>query len=193
MTMPRYGDSDFESPVPRSPVTGELLGPEGEDSRQSRAVNEQWVRLLSYWTDSVFEVPGLGWRFGLDPLIGLVPVVGDLATTALSFYILSLAAYLQLPRSTLARMGMNVAIDYVVGSVPLVGNVFDFAWKANQRNVALLERALAQPPAEQKRQSLLDWLLVGGIILLLIAGLIGSIALAIVLATWIVDAARSLW
>jgi hypothetical protein len=141
----------------------------------------------------VFEVPGLGWRFGLDPLIGLVPVVGDLATTAMSFYILSLAAYFKVPRSTLARMAMNVAIDYVVGSIPLVGNIFDFAWKANQRNVTLLERALAQPPGEFRRQSVLDWLFVGGVILLLLAAFIGSITLAIVFATWIVDAARSLW
>jgi hypothetical protein len=191
--MPRFGDPDYDSPAPRSPVVGELLGPESGEAKQSRAVNEQWVRLLSYWTDSVFEVPGLGWRFGLDPLIGLVPVLGDLATTAMSFYILSLAAYFQVPRSTLARMGLNVAIDYVVGSIPLVGNVFDFAWKANQRNVTLLERALAQPAREQARQSVLDWLFVGGVIVLLVAGFIGSIALAIVLAAWIVDAAGSLW
>jgi len=180
-------DDGFRSsavPTSRSPITGELLDAEARPTR-SELQNQQWARLLSFWTDSVFEVPGLGWRFGLDPLIGLVPIVGDLASSAVSFYILSLAAHFGVPRSTLARMALNVGIDYVLGSIPLVGNVFDFAWKANQRNMALLELALAAPAHERRRQTMVDWLIIGGTMVLLVAAFVGSIAFAIVIANWV--------
>jgi hypothetical protein len=157
-------DEGFRSsvaPPSRSPISGELLDADARPARK-RFQDQQWARLLSFWTDSVFEVPGLGWRFGLDPLIGLVPVVGDLASSAVSFYILSLAAHFGVPRRTLARMAINVGIDYVLGSIPLIGNVFDFAWKANQRNMALLEQALAAPAHERRRQTMVDWLIIGG-------------------------------
>jgi hypothetical protein len=167
-----------------SPVAGELLDAETRPTRTGFQ-DHQWARLLSFWTDSVFEIPGLGWRFGLDPLIGLVPIVGDLASTAVSFYILSLAAHFGVSRSTLARMTLNVGIDYVLGSVPLIGNLFDFAWKANQRNMVLLERALAAPESERRRQTFVDWLIIGGMMLLLLAALVGSITFAILLVNWI--------
>jgi hypothetical protein len=170
------------------PVEGELLGPEDEPEAQLQEAKQQWARLLTFWTDSVFEVPGLGWRFGLDPIIGLVPIVGDLVTTVLSFYILTLATQLQVPRSTIARMSLNVAIDYVVGAIPLVGNVFDFAWRANHRNMQLLETALASRGPGRVRQSIWDWLFIGGVIGLLVAVLIGSIWLAVAIAVWIARA-----
>jgi hypothetical protein len=183
---------DLASQTSQPPVAGELLGPEELPDRRSRTSNEQWAKLLSFWTDSVFEVPVLGWRFGLDPIIGLVPVVGDLATTAMSFYILSLAIQAGVPRSTMARMTLNAGIDYVIGSIPLIGNVFDFAWKANRRNMQLLERALATPAHERRRQSMWDWLIIGGVMALLLAVFIGSIALAIWLAAWTSEAFRRL-
>jgi hypothetical protein len=180
-------DDKFRSsvaPISRLPLTGELLDAEARPTR-SELQNQQWARLLSFWTDSVFEVPGLGWRFGLDPLIGLVPIVGDLASTAVSFYILTLAAHFGVPRSTLARMTFNVGIDYVLGSIPFIGNIFDFAWKANQRNMALLERALAAPAHERRRQTMFDWLMIGGMLVLLVAAFVGSIAFAIIIANWV--------
>src|SRR5688572_25319700 len=87
------------------PVVGELVF---DDDGGRQADRRIWLKLLSTWTDNVFEVPGLGWRFGLDPIIGLVPVAGDLVSAVLSFYILSVAAQMRVPRSTLVRMGMNV-------------------------------------------------------------------------------------
>jgi uncharacterized protein DUF4112 len=169
---------------PASPVAGELLDADDRREPQLRPVNEQWAKLLSYWMDSAIEIPHLGWRFGLDPIIGLVPIAGDLATTLVSFYILSLAVQLRIPRSTMARMALNVGIDYVLGAIPLVGNVFDFAWKANQRNMQLLERAAAAPVHERRRQTILDWLMIGGVVVLLVAGFVGSIMLAVWLVTW---------
>jgi hypothetical protein len=170
------------------PVEGELLGPEDEQEAQLHQAKQQWAKLLSFWTDSVFEIPGLGWRFGLDPIIGLVPIVGDLATTVVSFYILTLATQLQVPRTTIARMSLNVAIDYVIGSIPLLGNVFDFAWRANHRNIQLLERALASRAPGRIRQTIWDWLFIAGVIALLVAILVASIWLAVALVVWLARA-----
>ena len=168
---------------PSQPVQGELVV---DDDNGGRQVDRRvWLKLLSTWTDNVFEVPGLGWRFGLDPIIGLVPVAGDLASAILSFYILSVAAQMQVPRSTLVRMGMNVGLDYFLGSIPIVGNVFDFVWKANHRNMQLLERHMAAPPSERARQGIWDWILIGLLGAGLLAAFVGSIAAAILLAGWL--------
>ena len=96
------------------------------------------VERLSYWMDAWFEVPGTGLRFGLDPLVGLLPGIGDAVSTVVSLYIISLAGRCGLPRITLARMSLNVLIDMLLGAVPLVGDVFDVWWKANQKNAKLL-------------------------------------------------------
>src|SRR5688572_6715958 len=151
-----------------TPVSGELLIGSERPAAQVRLQNEQWARIISHWTDTVFEVPGLGWRFGLDPIIGLIPVAGDVASALLSLYILSLAAEMRVPRSTMLRMAMNVAIDCVAGSIPLLGNVFDFAWKANDRNMKLLQRTLATPEHLRLRHTMWDWLFVVGLIALII-------------------------
>jgi hypothetical protein len=88
--------------------------------------------------DTAFVIPGTGIRFGLDALIGLVPGIGDAITTLMSLYIVNEARALGAPRLLVGRMVANVALDGVVGAVPLVGDVFDVAWRANRRNMALL-------------------------------------------------------
>lgn len=95
--------------------------------------------------DSAFVVPGTNFRFGLDALVGLIPGVGDLVGAGLSGYILIEAARIGVPRSVLLRMGWNVAVETVVGAVPLLGDLFDAAYKANNRNIRLLDRYLAEP------------------------------------------------
>ena len=119
--------------------------------------------------DDLFRVPGLGWRFGLDPLIGLIPGFGDTATSLVSFYILVNAVRYGVPKITLLRMGLNVAIDYAVGSVPLVGDFLDARWKSNRRNLDLLKKRATVSAEEARAASAGDWLFVGGIIL----GLVG--------------------
>jgi Domain of unknown function (DUF4112) len=187
--LPNATPQPYE-PSPREfprgePVQGELLTDDGPAGRQLWAAKTYLARAISNWSDTVFEITGLGWRFGLDPIIGLIPIAGDFATSLVSLYILSLAAEARVPRGTMLRMGLNVAIDYFVGSIPIVGNVFDFAWKANYRNMQLLERALAAPPSERTRQSRADWLILGGILAALVALLIASIVMAILIAGWI--------
>ncbi|KAB1187432.1 DUF4112 domain-containing protein [Haloferax sp. MBLA0077] len=97
------------------------------------------LRTVSHYLDNAIEIPGTNYRIGLDPILGLIPGVGDTTASALSAYILVEAAMLGAPRATLARMFGNVIVDTVFGSLPVVGDVFDVAWKANARNVRLLE------------------------------------------------------
>jgi hypothetical protein len=136
--------------------------------------------------DTIFEIPVLGWRFGLDSLIGLVPGAGDAATTVVAIYIVGLAAKIGMPRVTVARMALNVAIDMLVGSIPLVGDVFDVWWKANYRNAALLADRLTETPPQQRKARAGDWLFVGGI-----TAVLGLLFVAIVAVTALALAA--LW
>lgn len=100
------------------------------------------LRRLARLLDASIRIPGTRWRIGVDALIGLVPVAGDAAGVLLSSYIIWQAARLGARRGLLARMALNVAIEGLLGMIPLAGDLFDAAWKANQRNVRLLEREL---------------------------------------------------
>jgi len=100
------------------------------------------VARLAYWLDDRFRIPGTRRRLGLDGLLGLVPGVGDAATTLIAAYILLEAARLGVPRAVLARMLANVGVDFAIGLVPLVGDLADLAWKANRRNAHLLREHL---------------------------------------------------
>ena len=109
-------------------------------------------------------VPGTSFRFGLDPILGLIPGVGDLVSPLFTLGILFQARDLGIPRVVQLRMIFNVAIDVLTGFVPLIGDLFDFAWKANNRNIALLERHLY----EEHGPSRSDWAFVVACILLLV-------------------------
>ncbi len=101
------------------------------------------VRLLSRLLDEQFRIPGTTYRVGLDGLLGLIPGVGDVAGALLSTYILYEAIRLGAPRTLLLRMAANIGMDTVVGGIPVVGDIFDMAWKANKKNSALLHAYLA--------------------------------------------------
>jgi hypothetical protein len=173
-----------------APLTGELLGADELPRDSTQVSHLDIIRMLSRWTDTMFEVPGLGLRFGIDPILGLLPFVGDIATSVVSLYILTVARQMGVPRSTLLRMGLNVGVDYIVGAIPIVGNLFDFAWKANDRNLKLLERSIDAPERERRKQSVWDWVIIGGIMAAIIGAAVGSLALAIFLAGWLLDVVR---
>lgn len=137
------------------------------------------LQRLSWLMDDLIKVPGLGWRFGLDALVGLIPGLGDTATSLVSFYVLASAVRYGVPKVTLLRMGLNIGIDYVVGSLPLVGDLFDAWWKSNQRNVALLSERATVSAAEAREGKLSDWLFVGVIILLLAGLAVGAAAVSL--------------
>lgn len=119
--------------------------------------------------DDLFRVPVLGWRFGLDAVIGLIPGIGDTGTALVSFYILAAAVRHGVPKITLLRMGMNIGFDYLLGSLPVVGDLADAWWKSNQKNVALLRKRATVSAEEARAGSMSDWIFVGGIIFGLIA------------------------
>jgi hypothetical protein len=101
------------------------------------------VRLLSRLLDEQFRIPGTTYRIGLDGLLGLIPGVGDAAGALLSAYILYEAIRLGAPGTVLLRMIANIGIDTLGGTIPVVGDIFDFAWKANKKNAALLHAYVA--------------------------------------------------
>lgn len=110
------------------------------------------LRWLAWLLDSSIPIPGTPFTIGVDALIGLVPLLGDLIGVVLSSYILSEAARLGAPRSLLMRMALNVGVEGIVGIIPFAGDAFDAAWKANQRNVRLLD-AWLDKPARARRES----------------------------------------
>lgn len=101
---------------------------------------------LAFWLDERFRIPGTNWRIGLDGLLGLVPGVGDTATALLSLYFVLEAKRLGVPNGVILRMLANVGLDAAVGSLPLLGDLFDVAFKANRRNLRLLRRHFGRYP-----------------------------------------------
>ena len=130
---------------------------------------EASLERLGWLMDDMFRIPVLGWRFGLDAIVGLIPGFGDTATSIVSFYILASAVRYRVPKITLLRMGFNIGIDYLVGSFPFVGDVADAWFKSNKKNLALLKRRATVSAAEAREASIGDWIFVGAIIL----GLVG--------------------
>ncbi len=104
------------------------------------------IRRLAWLLDGALRVPGTRFRFGLNSLIGLAPAAGDAALTAISLYIIYEARQIGLPNAQLARMLGNVAIEAVAGSVPVLGDLFDVTFKANLRNIALIDAYAATLP-----------------------------------------------
>lgn len=102
--------------------------------------------------DSAVRIPGTQFRFGLDPILGLAPGVGDAAGLLISAYILYHGHRLRLPRATLARMYGNILLDAVLGTVPVIGDAFDFAFKAHKKNVALIERHIRKQSRSFRQQ-----------------------------------------
>jgi len=145
------------------------------------ATVEHSLERLGWIMDDLFRVPVLGWRFGLDAIVGLIPGFGDTATSLVSFYILGAAVRYRVPKVTLLRMGLNIGIDYLGGTLPVVGDLFDAWWKSNQMNVDLLKRRAAVSANEARQGRTSDWLFVGIIILGLIGLAIGSAAVTIYL------------
>ena len=104
----------------------------------------QWVERVSRLLDSQFRVPGTNWRFGLDPIMGLLPVVGGLPSLAVSGLLILTMMRHGASGNLVVRMVFNVVLDALIGAIPIVGNIFDFAYKANDRNVALLRAHYAE-------------------------------------------------
>jgi len=115
--------------------------PPGKSSAEEQLAQLEWIADL---LDSRFVIPGTNVRFGLDGVIGLVPVAGDILSALISLYLISRASELGLSPWVKTRMVWNVALDTVVGAVPILGDMFDVSFKSNRRNIALARRYLAK-------------------------------------------------
>jgi Domain of unknown function (DUF4112) len=165
----------------RSNIPASALNPTGLrlGNRWSRGAwyfRDDILHRLEILLDEAFRVPGTGIRFGIDGIIGLVPGLGDALAGLLSLVIPFAAWARGVPYITLIRMAMNLAIDVLVGSIPVFGDIFDIAWKANRRNYLLMQRHLGEP----RRHTWRDW----AFLLLIGLGLTLIIAIPIALAVW---------
>jgi hypothetical protein len=145
---------------------------------RSRGLAE--VETLAWLLDNSIPVPGTGGRrFGIDALIGFVPVIGDLVSGGIGLFVVWRGARLGLPKVVVARMLANSAVDIAVGAIPFVGDAFDLWFKANTRNLRLIRESLEQPD----RSTRSDWIALGA--------LIGALVLVVVLLGWLVVALLS--
>ena len=126
-----------QSDPPRSAARAERV----DDYQERRRTLERLEQLASLLDDR-FTIPGTDVRFGLDPILGLIPGVGDSATAAMTAYIILVARRYRLPVSVQARMIGNLILDWAIGSIPLLGDLFDVGFKANRRNLTLLRKHL---------------------------------------------------
>jgi hypothetical protein len=151
----------------------EVLPPEDRQPRRLSGL-EPLLKWLAFIMDEFLRLPGTKFRFGLDPIIGLVPGLGDTASAIISTFALVYAARSRLPKIVLARMALNILINEFVGIVPGIGDAFSFWFKSNRRNYELLQRHIAAPIRARKS----DWIFVGAVLgllfLIVCAGLIVS-------------------
>jgi hypothetical protein len=144
--------------------------------KNSDAATLQRLRRLSNLLDSAIPIPGTPYSIGLDPILGLLPAGGDLLGGVISAYIVFAAAQLGLPKETLVRMVLNIVLDTVVGTVPVLGDLFDVVWKANTKNMDLLEGHLKYPqPSKKADRSFIILLLAGAMLFIVVVAVLGLI------------------
>jgi hypothetical protein len=151
---------------------------------------ERELEVLSQVMDNQFRIPVLGWRFGMNAIIDLIPGIGDVSTTIIALYVLVSAVRYRVPKITLLRMGVNIAIYFLGGMVPFVGDLFAAWWKPNIHNISLIRRRATVSAAEARRGRTSDWLFVGLIVGGLLALLFGSIALTLFLFWYVASHMR---
>jgi hypothetical protein len=149
--------------------SGQLNNTLAAVDRLAHAPRLKRMRQLSRLLDSAIVIPGTKKGIGLDPIIGLIPGGGDTVSAALSGYIIIEAALMGLPREALMRMVMNLLIDTVVGSVPVLGDVFDVFSKANLRNMQIVESHVKAPQPSAKADKLFIGLLIVGLLMFAVA------------------------
>jgi uncharacterized protein DUF4112 len=167
-------------------VSADRVGGPTAANRAAREV--ETLARLAWWLDDAVRIPWIGVRFGLDPLLGLVPGLGDAAGAIVSLLIVGAALRHRVPKTVVVRMALNVAFDYAIGLLPVAGDVADVFVKSNDWNLALLRRhaGTGRPPSRGDR--LLVWGVLVALVLLLAAGLVLAVlllrAVAHALAGW---------
>jgi hypothetical protein len=150
------------------------------NSTQETDVPER-LETLSYLLDDAIPIPGTNYRIGIDPILGIVPIGGDALALIPSVYLVLEAAYMGLNTSTIGRMLFNVFLDATIGSIPIIGTIFDAVWKANTRNLSLLRERAHKPAPEIDKRFLVIAILAVGISVLVFT------VLTVLIAFWIVS------
>lgn len=150
------------------------------------------LRQLAHFLDTAVRIPGTNIRLGFDALVGLIPGVGDMTMGMAGLFIVTSAARMGIPAPVLARMVLNIAIDSAVGVIPLLGDIFDVGWKANTRNVALVEKYMMAPEHERRRTERVNRLQMIGLVVLLVTVMVLGIIGAIAVVRWLVQAAQAM-
>ena len=147
------------------------------NDEQKELNEEKLLRLkrLSHNLDEAITIPGTERKIGIDPIIGLIPGGGDLIGGVISIYIMYAGIKMGMPKATIIRMFGNVALEFVIGCIPIIGDLFDAMWKSNQRNVKLIEGSVMS----EEKNALFGYVLIG----VLITILVSVILLAIMLFT----------
>jgi hypothetical protein len=149
-------------------------------SRPIPSEPDSWLETLAWLMDSSIPV-GRRWSIGLDGLLGLIPGIGDLTGGAVSTLIIARSLQRGLPRSAVLRMMANVAVDSLLGSIPLMGDLFDFAWKANSKNIEIYRHALTG-----EHRAVQDWAFVVFVVTTTIALVVLPLIALVYLARWLI-------
>ena len=150
------------------------------NDEQKELNEEKLLRLkrLSHNLDEAFTIPGTERKIGIDPIIGLIPGGGDLIGGALSIYIMHAGIRMGMPRSVIIRMFGNIALEFIIGCIPIIGDLFDAMWKSNQRNVKLIEDSIIS----EEKNTIFGYFLIG----VLIKTLVTAILLAIIAVSTVI-------
>ena len=161
------------SPIQNSPTN---------TSNKSQTASLRRLRRISHLLDNAIPIPGTKHRIGLDPILGLIPGGGDLVGSIFAGYVVFKSAQMGVPQETLIKMATNIVFDTVAGTVPVAGDLLDVAWKANVKNIELLDAHLGSPEPTGKKA---DWLFVALLLLGLMLIVGGVIFLSVMLFGWL--------
>ena len=142
----------------------------------------KWVERVSYLMDEKFRFPGTNFRFGLDPLINLIPIVGDLSGFAVSSMLVLAMAKHGVSRKVLIMMCLNIALDSTIGAIPIIGQVFDFTYKSNSRNIKLLKEHYNEGKHQGSGKDVIYW-----VIAIFVLSFLIFAYLLWMLMSWIID------
>ncbi|MDQ3879639.1 MAG: DUF4112 domain-containing protein [Chloroflexota bacterium] len=172
----RRGDRPIKSAESALTVEASGRGSPAQARKVDKAQRD--LDALAHLLDETFALPGTGWRFGLEAIIGLVPVVGDLVSAGLGGLLIVRALQFGLPRIVVARMAFNTLLDLAVGAIPFIGDLFDFVYKSNRRNIDLFRRYAGEPG----RSTRSEWLFFAA----LVFGAIAAVWLMVIAVGWLI-------
>ena len=143
------------------------------------------LRRFAYWLDEGIRIPGTRIRIGLDPILGLIPGAGDAAGAVLAGAIVLESVRQGIDRVGVLRMAANIAIDTVIGTVPVIGDLFDAGWKGNQKNLAILERHLAEPSVAKRADRAVVVLIGGGLLVVCLTAIVAALLVTAKVLGWL--------